>query len=135
MKGTKQLAFCGIISAISVALMFISGIFSFLSYAIPGICGALLIMVMIDISKSKSFLIYIVVGVLSLLIVANKTSVLAYILLLGYYPILKFFIENIKNTFFECTLKLLVFLLSLALFLVISSFFVGLDMIFSLGPI
>ncbi len=123
MNNTKfnsfKVAFGGIITAISIVLMFSTGIFYSLTYAIPAIAGALLIMIVIEISPKFACAVYVAVSVLSLLIVADKEAAVMYAAFFGYYPIIKGFIEKKFNKTLLWIIKYIVFNLA-----VISAYFI-----------
>ena len=102
MNKRKQLTFKvslgGIISALSLVLMIVSGITFSLEYAIPMITGALLMMLVVEFGKGFAGIIYIVVSILSLLILGNKEPAVMYLMFFGYYPIIKSVLEkHLKN--------------------------------------
>lgn len=102
-------AFGGIIAALSVVLMFMTGLLPSLTYAVPAVCGALLMAAVIEINSGFGAVIYVAVSILSLLMVADKEAAVMYAAFFGYYPILKGFIERIKNTVVTWVLKYIVF--------------------------
>lgn len=114
-----KVAFGGIISAISIVLMFSTGLFSTLTYAIPAIAGALLIMIVIEISPKFAGAVYLAVSVLSLLVVADKEAAVMYTAFFGYYPILKGFIEKKYNGLLSWIIKYIIFNVA-----VVSAYFV-----------
>ncbi len=128
MKGVRDLAYCGVFAALTVTIMFLGGVFSLLSYSISGICGSFLVIVIIEMGKAKAFFIYIVSSVLSLMFVSEKSIVFSYIFLLGYYPILKVYIEKLSRNIYRYILKICVFLVALCSYggLSIAFFDVGL---------
>ncbi|MBQ9066094.1 MAG: hypothetical protein IJ133_01005 [Clostridia bacterium] len=89
MNNTSLTALGGIITALSVFIMFLAGIIPNLTYVIPAICGLLLIFTIQEAELKWSVFIYIAVSLLSLLIVADKEAVIMYIFFFGYYPIAK----------------------------------------------
>ena len=109
MKIGKRIAIGGIFSSLSIIAMFLSGIFPFAEYTCPAVAGILLIPIVFEINKTTSYIAYIVVSVLSLLITPNKEAVALFIGFLGYYPILKSNLEQLKSRFLEWFLKILIF--------------------------
>lgn len=89
-----KVAFGGVISALSIVLMFMTGIIPTLTYAVPAIAGALLIALSIEISPKFAVTVYAAVSILSLLVVADKEAAVMYAAFFGCYPILKGFIEK-----------------------------------------
>lgn len=114
-----KVAFGGIIAALSIVLMFSTGLIPTLTYAIPAIAGALLMTIVIEISPVFAGAIYIAVSILSLLIVADKEAAVMYAAFFGYYPIIKSFIEKHTNKTLSWIIKY--FLFNIAM---ISSYFV-----------
>lgn len=84
----------GIIAALSVALMFSTGIVPWLTYAVPAVSGALLMMLVIEISPAFALTVYAAVAVLSLLLVADKEAAVMYAAFFGYYPVIKSLLEK-----------------------------------------
>lgn len=128
MKDVRNLAYCGVFSALGVAIMFLGGAFSLLSYSISGICGSFLVIVILEMGKAKAFFIYIVTSVLSLIFVSEKSIVFSYIFLLGYYPILKIYIEKLRLVVYRYILKMSVFVISLCSYVGLSIAFLGVDL-------
>ena len=91
---TFKVALGGIISALSLVLMILSGVTISLEYAIPMITGALLMVLVVEFGKGFAGIIYIVVGALSLLLLGNKEPAVMYLMFFGYYPIIKSVIEQ-----------------------------------------
>ncbi|MFZ2537362.1 MAG: hypothetical protein WAX04_00455 [Oscillospiraceae bacterium] len=105
-KASKQVALGGIISALSLLFMFLTGIFPFADYALPAISGIMLIALVIEINKKTAYVAYIAVGILSLLIAPIKESAILFVFFFGYYPILKSSIEQIKSRVVEWIVKI-----------------------------
>ena len=106
-KKTSYITFCAVISALSVALMMTS-YFPYLTYAIPALSGALIIMPLVEIGKKYSLFTYLVSAVL-VFIFAEAEAKLMYITFFGYYPLLKSVLERIKSRFIEYALKFICF--------------------------
>ena len=96
-KKSKFIAFGGMIAALSICLMMLTGVISVLVYSTPIIVGLFLILMVVAMGKKWAFAVYIAVSVLSLLFVAQKESAIIYVAFFGYYPILKPVLESIKS--------------------------------------
>lgn len=105
MNHSLRLAFCSVTVAVSVMLMFLSGIIPIGTYAIPAIAGVPLIAVMIEIGAGWAWPAYAAVSVLSLFLAGDKESVLWYILFFGCYPIVKASIEKNRKKAVAYVLK------------------------------
>lgn len=89
MKTTSLTALGGIVTALSVFIMFLAGVIPNMTYVIPGICGVLLIPTVREADLKWSVFIYTAVSLLSIFIVADKEAVVMYIFFFGYYTIVK----------------------------------------------
>lgn len=108
-KLSYRVALGGVISSLCILSMFIASIAPFLAFTMPMIAGALMSVIAVEVNKSWGVLTYGAVSLLSLFIVSNKEAVLIFILLFGYYPIIKIFLDNIKLKFLRVLAKLLLF--------------------------
>lgn len=106
---TRKLAFGGIVAALSLAVLFLSGVFPFAEYAIPAVAGIFLVALVIDFGRGAAWLCYGVIALLGLILLPNKEAALAHACFLGYYPILKSVLERIPNRALEWVCKLAVF--------------------------
>lgn len=117
-------AFGGIIAALSVVFMFSTGIIPTLTYAIPAICGALLMAVVIELNAKFASLVYVAVSFLSLLVVADKEAAVMYAAFFGYYPIIKSFIERKTGRTISWIIKYLIFNASMVIsYFIVSKIF------------
>ncbi len=121
MNRTIQVAFCGVIAALSTVVMLIAGIVPTASYALPALAGIFAMVIVIEMHVGWAFAVYAVTAALSALIVPDKEAVLLYVIFFGYYPILKALIERIK-------LKAVAYLIKFAVFnaAVIGAYFIAL---------
>lgn len=108
-RQSTKVALCGIISSVSVVLMFMTGLFPFLTYTLPAVSGALLSILVIEINKKWATGAYVAISLLSILIVADKEAAMFFVAFFGYYPIIKEVIEKKFSRFFEWVTKLLLF--------------------------
>lgn len=108
-RQSTKVALCGIISSVSVVLMFMTGLVPFLTYTLPAVSGALLAIIVIEINKKWATGAYIAISLLSLLIVADKEAAMFFVAFFGYYPIIKEVIESKLPKVLEWIVKLLLF--------------------------
>lgn len=109
MQKSYKLAFCSIISALSSITMILTGIIPIGTYALPAISGALLLPVIIEVSRKHAFYSYTVTSLLSVILAADKEAVILFILFFGYYPILKSALSKLKFKFLRLIIKFLIF--------------------------
>lgn len=96
--------------------MFLTGFMPLFVYLIPAVAGAMLLIIYVEIDAKWSFFTYVSVAVLCLFITPDKEASLLYIMFLGYYPILKMFIEKIDNIVFKWLLKMIFYNLMIILY-------------------
>ena len=109
MSKSGKIALGGLLTALGVVLMFLTGLIPIGTYALPAIAGVLLIVAMIEIGAKWAWMIYAAVAVLSLLFAADKEAALLFVLFFGYYPVLKSFLERISNKVLSWISKFAVF--------------------------
>ena len=136
MKKTSKIAMGAMISALCLALMLSTAIIPFLSYAIPMIAGAFIMIIVIECDKLWALFVYICVALLSLLIVADKSAGLAFLFYFGYYPILKAVIESKTSRVVEIIIKYanINIVVLVAYFLMLKFFGLDLDGVEFLSP-
>lgn len=116
MKGRMQgkpafrLAFCAVVAALEVVLMLAAGLIRVGTYAVPCLAGLLTVAVVIEYRCKWALGVYVTASVLSFFLTADKEAALLFVLLFGYYPILKNVIERrITARFPRWLLKFAVF--------------------------
>ncbi len=106
-KKTSYLTFCALVAALISALM-VASFFPYLTYAVPAVAGAFIILPLVELSKGYALLTYITSSML-VLFFAEPEAKLMYICFFGYYPVLKAVYEKIGSRVIEYILKLLTF--------------------------
>lgn len=111
MRNTKtmKIAFCGLIAALSVIILFLTGLIPIATLALPAIAGCLLIAVVAEAGVRWAFCVYAVCSVLSFIVAPDREAALFYILFFGHYPVLFAVIGRIKNRVARYAVKLAVF--------------------------
>ncbi len=112
-KVSYKVALGGVISSLCIFSMFVAGAVPFLYLTMPMIAGTLMSIIAVEVNKPWAFLTYASVSLLSVFITADKEAALIFILLFGYYPIIKEPIDKLK-------LRLIRFLIKLAFFNVVA---------------
>lgn len=108
------IAFCGIMTALCVVLMFLTGLIPVGTYALPALAGILLVVLVVEMGTSWAWPVYIASSALSVFLAADKEAAMLYVLFFGYYPILKAVIERRRlNTAITYLLKFSVFNVSM----------------------
>ena len=88
MKQTRTIALCGMLSALSVALMLLGALLGIGMYAGPMLAGLCLLPLKREAGTRGQWLVWLSVSLLSLMLVSDPEQNLMYIALFGLYPIL-----------------------------------------------
>lgn len=128
-NSTFRIALCSVIAALGVVLMTLTGLIPVGTYAFPCFAGILLCSVVVEYGCKWALGVYAVTSLLSVFLAGDKEAVIYFILIFGYYPILKSVIESkIVNRFLQYALKICVFNAA-----AVASFFAG-TFILSISP-
>ena len=106
-KQTAHLTLSAITAALITAVMLCS-YFPFLTFAVPALSGALIIMVLVESGKGYAIASFLVSAFLVLLF-SEPEAKLMYVCFFGYYPIVKAVFEKIKSRVLEYLLKFITF--------------------------
>ncbi len=106
---SNPIAFGGIVCALSLLCMFLSGVFPFAEYTCPALAGIILVALVIDFGKKTAWIAYAAIAALCLFVTPNKEAAVLFIAFLGYYPIVKSNLEQIKSRVTEWILKIALF--------------------------
>lgn len=100
---------CGVMSGLALALMFIMGMVPSFEYISPAIGGILIWVIRRELGVKYGLVSYLAVGLLGLLLVPNYEATMMFLFLLGYYPIIREYLQKIKLKVLQWLVKLIVF--------------------------
>lgn len=109
MNKTKTIAFSGILTALSVVLIFLGTVISVFAYIAPILSGLVIISALRNVNEKSAWLIYVAVSLITFLFMPDKECSLTYIFFFGFYPIVKPRIEKISNKFYQMIMKIVLF--------------------------
>ena len=119
-----KMAFCGMLVALSVALMLSGGLIPIATYCAPMFCALLLLPILLEYGKKAAWTAFSAVTLITLFLGIDKEAAFFY-LFIGNYPLLKWEIEKIKNRHVKLLVKLAVFNLSITLMYLIMGYVLG----------
>ena len=108
MKKSKKIAFCSVLSALSVILVLGGNLFQFASQAAPAVAGLIMMVILIETGVKWAFAAYFVSAALTFVLGINEAGII-FTFFFGYYPIIKVFLEKIRIRFFEYASKFALF--------------------------
>ncbi|MCR5806355.1 MAG: hypothetical protein K6G68_04890 [Oscillospiraceae bacterium] len=126
-----KVAIGGIVSALALALMFMTGVFPLLSFAIPIYAGALMIVVATEINSAWAWAAYLAVSLLSLFLTPDKQSSTIFIFFFGYYPILIPYLRRIKPAVLRFLVKYAFFMVAMFIWYKMITYLFGIYDFFS----
>ena len=133
---TMRIAFCGMMTALSVVLMLLGGLIPVLLYVSPLAAGLLLLAVLMEYGKKAAWLTWLATALCVLLVGVDKEAAFFYGFI-GYYPILKWEIDRrIPNRGLRLGAKLVLFTFSVGLmYLLLATLFPAIMLVESFGGI
>ena len=105
-KETKELALCGLMSALGVVFLCLAGILPFALYACPILASAVLLPVREECRRSYGWCCYGAIAVLGLLLGTDREASLVFVFL-GYYPLVKLRLDQLRSPVLRLAGKLL----------------------------
>ncbi|WP_418854017.1 VTT domain-containing protein, partial [Ruminococcus sp.] len=125
-----RVALGGICSAVCLLLMFSSSFLPMLDYTIPTFAGFMMVVMIVEVDKNWAIATYCAVSLLSIFVTPNYEATLLFILFMGYYPILKYYLDQKKNRLLVWAIKLAVFNVAIVIFfLAFQYIFTSVDML------
>lgn len=125
MKSSKEIAYSGIASALSVVMLFLGSIIWVLGYTMPLVASLIMIVLLDSVSKRSALLTFVSTFVISFILLNDKECVLLYVLFFGYYPLIRDKINDIKPKFLSYLLKFITFNAAMALVQVLCVYVFG----------
>ena len=125
-RTSYRVALGGIVAALCVALMFLTGVLPALYIAAPMVAGMLMIVLAQEVSESWAWLTYLAVSLLALIVTFDKEAALMFILFFGYYPVLRPRLERIPGRLLRWTIRTVLFNIFLAIDWWLTVFVLGL---------
>ncbi|MGN0665935.1 MAG: hypothetical protein ACI4KF_05360 [Huintestinicola sp.] len=120
-----KVAIGGVISALCLALMFLTGVIPLLSMAIPIYAGALMIVIAKEVNTPWAFAAYISVSILSLFLTPDKEASMLFIMFFGYYPVLLPKLDQIKLIIVRLLCKFAIFNVSMTVWYKLMIYIMG----------
>ena len=108
-RNIGKVALCGVLAGLSVAIMLMTYVAPFMTYALPMVAGALILIPSIEYGSPTALMMYVAVAAVSMITVGDKEAALFYLVLFGIYPIIKKYFEKTGKIVLEYILKFVYF--------------------------
>lgn len=92
---TSKISLCAIVSALAVALMLVSRLFTVADYSITALCGLLMGVIVIECGTKWALASYVATALLAVLIAPGECSIL-FVAFFGYYPVVKVLLDKMQ---------------------------------------
>ena len=97
---SQKIALCGMLGALSVVLLLLGSALQIGTYAAP---------MLAEYGTRYALTLYVCVAILTVLFVPETELALFYVLVMGYYPVLRVKLNGVKSTLLRWVLKFAVF--------------------------
>jgi hypothetical protein len=124
------IAFAGIAAAVAVMVMFLSLLPSF-AYAVPALAGFVICCAAEQVGRRYALIAFVSASLLSAILIPEPEAVIFFIAFFGYYPTLRPQIQKLRRRILLWGVKLLVFNIPAVAAFVVSSYIIGMDVMFS----
>jgi len=126
MSRTKKIALTGMLCALAVVIMMMGGLIPLATFCCPLLAGVMLIPVFVECGEKLSWGAYIAIAALGLILCPDKEAALLFAFL-GYYPIVRWRIEQKRSRLVRVLVRLAVFNAAVGLMYSISIFVLQMD--------
>ncbi len=123
-----RMALCGVLCGLSVVILAVSVLFPSLTYVIPMVAGALLIVPAIEFGTGTALTAYAAVSIIGMILLPEKEAPLMYLFIFGLYPVIKKHFERIPRRLFEYIAKFAYFNLAGVAAILIATYVLGIPM-------
>lgn len=124
MSAVKKLTVAAILAALCVAFLFFGGLLPAVKVSAAAVAGLLPAVAVIHCGYFWASGVYITAGLLSFLLLPDKTCVVWFLFVFGHYGIIKSLLERFSSRIVEWVLKIAVFAVCILLmFLLFRTFF------------
>ena len=120
----KRIVVSGVLVALSVIILYLGCAIEVLDLTMSAIVSLMVMIIVIEMGYGYAWLTYLATAILSILLLPQKTPAIFYACFMGFYPIIKSYIERIGSVLLRWVVKLVVGNAALGLMFLLMSFFV-----------
>ncbi len=108
-RESGRIALCGVMGAMAIVIMLMGSIIPVATFCAPLISSILMMTVAMEYGLRTALLLYVAVSLLALILLPDREMAMIFLFLLGYYPMLKVYLERIRPAVLRLLAKLAVF--------------------------
>ena len=128
MKKSRKMALTGMLCALAVVIMMLGGVIPLATFCCPALAGLMLIPVFVECGEKLSWCAYAAIAALSLILCPDKEAALL-LAFIGYYPILRWRLDQLRSRLLRVVAKLGVFNLAVLAMYALSILVLQMDQI------
>ena len=128
MKKSRKMALTGMLCALAVVIMMLGGVIPLATFCCPALAGLMLIPVFVECGEKLSWCAYAAIAALSLILCPDKEAALLFAVI-GYYPILRWRMDQLRSRLLRVVAKLGVFNLAVIAMYALSILVLQMDQI------
>ena len=122
------MALTGMLCALAVVIMMLGGVIPLATFCCPALAGLMLIPVFVECGEKLSWCAYAAIAALSLILCPDKEAALL-LAFIGYYPILRWRLDQLRSRLLRVVAKLGVFNLAVLAMYALSILVLQMDQI------
>ncbi len=120
----QRVVICGVLVALSVIILYLGCAIEVLDLTLSAVVSLLVVVIVIEMGHRYAWLAYVATSILALIILPQKTPAIFYACFMGFYPIIKSYVERLKSSLIQWVIKIATGSAALALMLLLISVFV-----------
>ena len=128
MKKSRKMALTGMLCALAVVIMMLGGFIPLATFCCTALAGLMLIPVFVECGEKLSWCAYAAIAALSLILCPDKEAALL-LAFIGYYPILRWRLDQLRSRLLRVVAKLGVFNLAVLAMYALSILVLQMDQI------
>ena len=120
----KRIVVSGVLVALSVIILYLGCAIEVLDLTMSAIVSLLVVVIVIEMGYSYAWLTYVATAILSILLLPQKTPAIFYACFMGFYPIIKSYVERMGSAVVRWVVKLVTGNAAIGLMFLLMSYFV-----------
>ena len=128
MRTSKRIALTGMLCALAVVIMMMGGLIPLATFCCPAFAALVLVPIFVECGEKFSWAAYISIALLGLMLCPDKEAALLFVFI-GYYPILRWRLDQLRSRLLRVVAKLGVFNLAVLAMYALSILVLQMDQI------
>ncbi len=122
-----KVAIGGISAALCISILFLTGLVPFSSFLMPAIAGFCLVPLVVEYGRATAITVFVAAALLTPFIVPDYEAAMIFIMLMGYYPVIRPELQNIRPSMVRFLIKHLLFNVTVCLGYLLLIYLFGLN--------